>query len=80
MKSLFLNSSCSLKRFPGKDCVKILCNKFGFKIIRQRGSHIVLRRDKTGTVVLNHKELKTGTLKGILELAKIKEEEFVKYQ
>ncbi len=69
-----------LKKISGKDCVKILCNKFGFKIIRQRGSHIVLRRDKTGTVVPNHKELKTGTLKGILELAKIKEEEFVKYQ
>ena len=69
-----------LKKISGKDCVKILCNKFGFKIIRQRGSHIVLRRDKTGTVVPNHKELKIGTLKGILELAKIKEEEFVKYQ
>ncbi len=69
-----------LKKISGKDCVKILCNKFGFKIIRQRGSHIVLRRDKTGTVVLNHKELKTGTLKGILEPAKIREEEFVKYQ
>ena len=69
-----------LKKISGKDCVKILCNKFGFKIIRQKGSHIVLRKDRIGTVVPNHKELKIGTLKGILELAKIKEEEFVKYQ
>jgi len=30
-----------------------------------------------GTVVPNHKELKIGTLKGILELAEINEEEFV---
>ncbi len=69
-----------LKKISGKDCVKILCNKFGFSIKRQKGSHIVLRKDGGGTVVPNHKELKIGTLKGILELAKVKEEEFVKYQ
>lgn len=33
-----------------------------------------------GTVVPNHKELKIGTLKGILELAKVSEEEFSKEQ
>ena len=66
----------------GKDCVKILCNKFGFRIVRQKGSHIVLRKDTPqgtiGTVVPLHPELKIGTLKGILELAKIPEEEFYK--
>jgi hypothetical protein len=30
--------------------------------------------------VPNHDELKIGTLKGVLELAKINEEEFAKYQ
>ncbi|MFH1727570.1 MAG: type II toxin-antitoxin system HicA family toxin [Pseudomonadota bacterium] len=73
-----------LRKISGKDCVKILCNKFGFKIKRQRGSHIVLRKEAKegaiGTVVPNHKELKTGTLKGILELAKINEADFEKYQ
>ena len=73
-----------LKKISGKECVKILCNKFGFKIKRQRGSHIVLRKESpegaVGTVVPNHKELKIGTLKGILELAKIKEEDFAMYQ
>ena len=73
-----------LRKISGKDCVKILCNKFGFKIKRQRGSHIVLRKETpggaVGTVVPNHKELKIGTLKGILELAKIKEEDFAMYQ
>ena len=72
-----------LKKISGKECVKVLCNKFGFKIARQRGSHIVLRKDTPtgsfGTVVPNHEELKIGTLKGILELAKIREEEFEKY-
>lgn len=73
-----------LKKISGKDCVKILCNKFGFKILRQKGSHIILTKEtpngKIGTVVPNHPELKIGTLKGILELAKIDEEEFIKYQ
>jgi len=73
-----------LKKISGKECVKILCNKFGFLIKRQTGSHIVLRKETprgaVGTVVPNHKELKIGTLKSVLELAKVAEEEFVKYR
>ncbi|MEK6922484.1 MAG: type II toxin-antitoxin system HicA family toxin [Nanoarchaeota archaeon] len=73
-----------LKKISGKDCVKILCNKFGFSIARQRGSHIVLKKEtesgKVGTVVPNHKELKIGTLKNVLKLAKIEERDFAKYQ
>ncbi len=74
----------TLKKISGKECVKILCNKFGFYVARQKGSHIVLKKDmngkSVGTVVPNHKELKIGTLKSILELAEINEEEFAKYQ
>jgi len=29
-------------RCSGAECVKILCNKFGFSVSRQRGSHVVL--------------------------------------
>ena len=72
-----------LKKISGKECIKILCNKFGFVIARQKGSHIVLKKEtdygETGTVVPNHKELKLGTLKRILELAKVKEEKFAEY-
>lgn len=72
-----------LKKISGKECVKILCNKFGFSVIRQKGSHIILRKETpegaVGTVVPNHQELKIGTLKGVLELAKVKEEEFAEY-
>lgn len=72
-----------LKKISGKECVKILCNKFGFKIIRQRGSHIVLKKEieriSVGTVVPNHKEIKIGTLKSVLKLGKVDEEEFSKY-
>ena len=73
-----------LKKISGKECVKILCNKFGFTVARQRGSHIVLRKETpegaVGTVVPNHKELKIGTLKGLLELAEVDEVEFAKHQ
>ncbi len=73
-----------LKKTSGKECVKILCNKFGFSVIRQRGSHIVLRKETpegaVGTVVPNHKEIKLGTLKNVLKLAKVEENEFMKYQ
>mgnify|MGYP002725902260 CR=1 FL=1 len=73
-----------LRKISGKDCLKILCNKFGFYVKRQTGSHVILKKEtpegKIGTVVPNHKELKIGTLKGVLELAKVSEEEFFRYQ
>lgn len=77
-------SPAKLKKISGKDCVKLLCNKFGFSPKRQRGSHIFLIKDssieKIGTSVPLHNELKIGTLKSILELAKVNEEEFAKFQ
>jgi predicted RNA binding protein YcfA (HicA-like mRNA interferase family) len=72
-----------LRKISGKECVKILCKHFGFQIIRRKGSHIILSKKTAvstiGTVVPAHKELKTGTLKGILELAKVNEEEFSEF-
>ncbi len=73
-----------LKKTSGMDCVKILCKHFGFRVIRQKGSHIILAKEvpggRKGTVVPDHRELKTGTLKGILELAGVNEAEFSQYQ
>lgn len=81
---LLRSQKMSLKKISGKECVKILCNKFGFKILRQKGSHIILAKEtptgKVGTVVPNHDEIKIGTLKSILELAKVNEEEFSRYE
>jgi predicted RNA binding protein YcfA (HicA-like mRNA interferase family) len=49
--------------------------------MRQRGSHVVLKRtlgDKvTGCVVPMHNELATGTLRGILKQAGVTHDEFV---
>jgi predicted RNA binding protein YcfA (HicA-like mRNA interferase family) len=52
--------------------------RLGFSIVRQRGSHIVLRRDSSGCVVPNHRELKAGTLSGVLKQAGISPDEFIK--
>lgn len=73
-----------LRKISGKECIKILCNKFGFRAVRQTGSHVVLRKEVegevVGTVVPLHKELKLGTLKGILGLAQVNEDEFAEKQ
>jgi len=58
-----------LRRISGKEVVKLL-NKEGFLAIRQKGSHVRLRRvDKTGTheiTVPMHKELDRGTLRSVI--------------
>ncbi len=49
----------------------------GFEQMRQRGSHVVLRRGNAGCVVPRHKEVKTGTLVGILRQAELTQDEFL---
>ena len=49
----------------------------GFVVARQRGSHVVLRRGTSGCVIPNHRELKTGTLAGILKQAGVSTDEFI---
>jgi predicted RNA binding protein YcfA (HicA-like mRNA interferase family) len=66
-----------LPHISGAYAVKIF-EKMGFHIVRQNGSHVVLRKGSSGCVVPNHKELKTGTLAGILRQAGIPAEDFLK--
>ncbi len=66
-----------MPKFPGlsgADLVAAL-EKLGFSKVRQSGSHIVMRRDSVGCVVPNHKELKVGTVNGVLRQAGISAEE-----
>jgi len=71
-----------LPRLSGEEVVKLLTEKFGFEVSRQRGSHVVLVKyvngRKIGTVVPLHKELKAGTLMGVLRLAQISREDFLR--
>lgn len=63
--------------------MKILSREFGFSFVSQRGSHAKLRKivgpRSIVTIVPMHNELARGTLRGILEMAEIDEEEFGKY-
>lgn len=71
------------KPVSGEETIRILCNKFGFSISGQSGSHVRLAKvsaeGKTGTVVPLHEELKPGTLRGVLRLAKIDIDDFYQY-
>jgi len=73
-----------LKPVSGQKVVKILCNEFGFSISGRSGSHVRLSKmtpeGKVGTVVPMHRELKLGTLRSVLKLAKIDPEEFERHQ
>ena len=51
--------------------------RLGFHPVRQSGSHLILRKERITVVVSQHKPLKPGTLKGILEQAKVTIEEFI---
>ncbi len=64
-----------LPRVSGAEVVRTL-ESLGFVVARQRGSHIVMRRGAVGCVVPNHRELKIGTLIGILKQAGVTGEEF----
>ena len=60
----------------GRDIVRAL-ERLGFNQVRQRGSHVVMRRGSSGCVVPLHQEVKTGTLAGVLRQAGITADEFL---
>ena len=68
-----------LRKLSGEETIKLL-EQLGFNRIRQRGSHVIIKKytsiGNVGCVVPLHKELKIGTLLGILKQAKIDPEEF----
>jgi predicted RNA binding protein YcfA (HicA-like mRNA interferase family) len=59
-----------VKHISGQELVKVLL-RVGFLVNRQRGSHIVLRRDSpyARVVVPDHKQIRPGTLRQILNEA-----------
>ena len=51
--------------------------RLGFVRRRQRGSHLVRRRESEVCVVRMHREVDQGTLRGVLRQAGVSPEEFV---
>jgi predicted RNA binding protein YcfA (HicA-like mRNA interferase family) len=68
-----------LPQVSGPDLVRAL-QKLGFKVRRQQGSHIILRRDDpfAQTVVPNHRQIDRGTLRAILRQTEITADELTK--
>ena len=74
-----MTPGAKLPVLSGRDCVNAL-EKAGFRICRQHGSHIILRRDNpfAQTVVPDHSELDRGTLRAIIRQAGLSIEEFLR--
>lgn len=70
----------NLRPTSGAEVIRVL-EKLGFKSVRQRGSHVVLKKQlptgAVGCVVPLHRELAPGTLRGILRQAGLTPEEFI---
>jgi predicted RNA binding protein YcfA (HicA-like mRNA interferase family) len=67
-----------LPRISSRECVRAL-EKVGFYFVRQKGSHIVMRRNSpfAQTVVPENNEIPVGTLRSILRDADLSVEEFI---
>lgn len=66
----------SLPVISGSETIRAL-QRLGFVVVRQRGSHIVLRKGSQGCVVPNHREIKVGTLTGLLKQAGVSIDDFI---
>ncbi|MFZ4526447.1 MAG: type II toxin-antitoxin system HicA family toxin [Chlorobium sp.] len=60
----------------GSEVIRAL-QRLGFVVLRQRGSHVILRRGTQGCVVPDHREVKTGTLAGVLKQAGVSIDDFI---
>ncbi len=65
-----------MPKFPGLSGAQIVraLERLGFVVVRQSGSHIVMRRNGQGCVVPNHKEVKVGAVNGVLHLTRNSED------
>ena len=60
----------------GSEAARAL-KRLGFVEIRQTGSHLILRKEGRTVVVPQHKPLKPGTLKGVIEQAGLTVQQFI---
>jgi predicted RNA binding protein YcfA (HicA-like mRNA interferase family) len=66
-----------LPLLPWREVVKVLA-KAGFRVARQRGSHLILIKDECIVPVPKHREIKRGLLMEIIVEAGLTREEFLK--
>ena len=66
-----------LPAVSGQEIVRAL-ERLGFIVASQRGSHVKLRREGKICIVPTHKEVKKGTLAGILRQADVSADDLIK--
>jgi predicted RNA binding protein YcfA (HicA-like mRNA interferase family) len=60
----------------GAEVIRAL-ERLGFRVVRQRGSHVMMRRGANACVVPLHREVKRGTLRGLLRQADVDVDELM---
>jgi predicted RNA binding protein YcfA (HicA-like mRNA interferase family) len=65
-----------LPHLSGAEIIRAL-ERLGFSQVRQKGSHAILKRGSSGCVVPLHREVKVGTLAGVLRQAGVTAEAFL---
>jgi predicted RNA binding protein YcfA (HicA-like mRNA interferase family) len=66
-----------LANISGKDAIKVF-RKFGWYVVGQVGSHVVMSKDKTraNLSIPQHKELSIGTLRALIRNSGLTIDEF----
>ena len=65
-----------LSPIEGKELIKILCNDFGFRAVRQKGSHVTLTNGAV-YVTVPAKEIRVGLLDVILKDCGVLRDDFL---
>ncbi|MDA3919008.1 MAG: type II toxin-antitoxin system HicA family toxin [Deltaproteobacteria bacterium] len=65
-----------LPNISGDKAIKTFI-KLGFYKARQKGSHVVMRKENKGCVIPRHKELATGTLRSAIRQAGLTVDDFI---
>jgi predicted RNA binding protein YcfA (HicA-like mRNA interferase family) len=55
-----------IPKISGDEAIKVF-KRLGFYEARQKGSHVVLRKESNGCVIPRHKELAIGTLRSAIK-------------
>jgi len=69
--------SLKLRPIRGSDLVKIFCNRYGFSVVRRKGSHATLNKGPV-YVTIPLKQIGVGLLSTILRDSGIPREEFLR--
>lgn len=65
-----------LPPLSGREIIRAL-ERLGFEQVGQSGSHVKLRRSGISCIVPLHKEVKKGTLAGVLRQAQLTQDAFM---